>query len=236
MSTTTRRIPPPSGDREPLKTNIFAFVQNSISALAPLFPYVDEGAIVPCAATFRGAPGRSFGRFQHFNTVDEVVLVFGAENAMRQASGIVHVGPKLHMVQGPFADPERRDAVRVITITQRQLIGQKHREEIRFVCEKCDRRLSVYEVDTTPPQRGKQPQALGDYAPFITIAETAEAARLFNADPLVRHCKHCGHDNPPFPSESWAWEAHVEQSDIARIGRESLTAATAAAAAARREA
>ncbi|MDB5409974.1 MAG: hypothetical protein JWL84_4886 [Rhodospirillales bacterium] len=230
MSTTTRQIPPPSGDREPLKTNIFAFVQNSQSALAPLFPYVDEGAIVPCAATFRGAPGRRFGRFQHFNTVDEVLLVFGAEGALRQASGLVRVGPKLHMVTAPFEDPEREESVRVVAITQRQLIGKPHREEYRFVCDKCDRRLFVYEVDATPPQRGKQRETLGDYAPFITIAETYEAARRFNADPEARHCKHCGHDNPPFPIESWAWNTHIDQSAIAKIGHDSLTAATAAAA------
>jgi hypothetical protein len=230
--TTTRQIPPPAGDREPLKTNIFAFVQNSQSALAPLFPYVDEGAIVPCAATFRGAPGKRFGRFQHFNTVDEVALVFGAEATLHQAAGIVHVGPKLHMVKGPFEDPERPESVRIVVITQRQLIGKPHREEYRFVCDNCDRRLFVYEVDATPPQRGKQREVLGDYAPFVTIAETAKAAQRFNSDPEARHCKHCGHDNPPFPSEDWAWDIHVQQSDIAKIGHDSLTAATAAAAAA----
>jgi hypothetical protein len=233
MSTTTRQIPPPTDDREPLKTNIFAFVQNSPSALAPLFPYLDEGAIVPCAATFRGAPGRRFGRFQHFNTVDEVALVFGAEATLRQAAGIVHVGPKLHMVKGPFEDPERSEGVRIVAITQRQLIGKPHREEYRFVCDKCDRRLFIHEVDATPPKRGTQRETLGDYAPFISIAETSEAARRFNADPEARHCKHCGHDNPPFPSEAWAWETHVEQSEIAKIGHGSLTAATDAAAAAR---
>jgi hypothetical protein len=232
--TTTREIPPPAGDREPLKTNIFAFVQNSQSALAPLFPYVDEGAIVPCAATFRGAPGKRFGRFQHFNTVDEVLLVFGAEGTMRQASGLVRVGPKLHMVTSPFEDPERSESVRVVSITQRQLIGKKHREEYRFVCDNCDRRLFIYEVDATPPERGKQREVIGDYAPFITIAETYQAALAFNADAEARHCKHCGHDNPPFPIESWAWNTHISQSEIAKIGHESLTAATEAAAAARR--
>src|SRR5215469_828653 len=91
-------IPPPTGDKEPLKTNIYRFIQTSVTALAPLFPYFDEGSIVPCSATFRGAPGRRFGRFQHFNTVDEVVVVFGSQNAMG-VPGLVYVGPKLHLVR-----------------------------------------------------------------------------------------------------------------------------------------
>ena len=79
MPKTDRTIPPPSGDKEPLKTNVYQFIQNSVTALAPLFPYYDEGSIVPCVATFRGGPGKNYGRFQHFNTVDEVVILFGAQ-------------------------------------------------------------------------------------------------------------------------------------------------------------
>ena len=48
MPKTDRTIPPPSGDKEPLKTNVYQFIQNSVTALAPLFPYYDEGSIVPC--------------------------------------------------------------------------------------------------------------------------------------------------------------------------------------------
>jgi hypothetical protein len=231
---TQRTIRKPDPDRDPLKANVFGFVQNSTVALAPLFPYLDEGSIVPCATTFHGGQGKRFGRFQHFNTVDEVAVIFGASGQLTRGVGLVRVGPKLHMVTAPFEDPERSESVRVVSITQRQLIGKKHREEYRFVCDNCDRRLFIYEVDATPPERGKQREVIGDYAPFITIAETYQAALAFNADAEARHCKHCGHDNPPFPIESWAWDTHISQSEIAKIGHESLTAATEAAAAARR--
>ena len=83
-------IPPPTGDKEPLKVNVYNFVHFTKTALAPLFPYFDEGSIVPCTATFRGGPKVDYSRFQHFNTVDEVLLTFGAEGSMR-GGGLLRV-------------------------------------------------------------------------------------------------------------------------------------------------
>jgi len=219
-----KELPKPDPNRDPLKVNIYRFIQNSKTALAPLFPYVDEGAIVPCAATFRGAPGRHMGRFQHFNTVDEVLVTFGAQGGERRMPGIVHVGAKLHTVVSPIDDSQDPNVMVVAVITQRQSLGTKaQREEYRFICGKCDRRLFLYEIDATPPKRGTKPPAGTE--PFITIAETLEAAKKFNADEAARVCKHCGHQNPPFPIEEWAWDVHVDQSEIAKMGAKTMAAA-----------
>ena len=64
--------------KHPMKVNVYQFARSSVSALAPMFPYQDEGSIVPCVSSFRGGPGRSYGAFQHFNTVDEIMINFGA--------------------------------------------------------------------------------------------------------------------------------------------------------------
>ena len=217
-------IPKPDPDRDPLKVNIYRFIQNSTTALAPLFPYRDEGAIVPCAATFRGAPGRHLGRFQHFNTVDEVLITFGAQGGERRLPGIVHVGAKLHTVVSPIEDAQDPNVMAIAVITQRQTLGGKaQREEYRFICEKCDRRLFIHEVDVTPPKRGSKPASGSE--PFITIAESLRAAKRFNADEAARTCKHCGHQNPMFPIEEWAWNVHVYQSEIAQMGAQTMAAA-----------
>jgi len=218
--TTTRTIPKPDPDREPMKVNVFQFVQSCPTTLAPLFPYLDEGSIVPCAATFRGGPGRNFGRFQHFNTVDEIAVMWGASGAQRRAVGLVHVGPKLHLVQ-PMEHADSAEDTGLIVITQRQAIGKAQREEIRFICEKCDRRLFLYKLDATPVKRGTK-QAAGTYA-FKTVLESYEAAKQFNADEAARKCKNCGHQNAPFPIEAWAWEIYANQSSIARTGTQSLS-------------
>lgn len=223
---TTRTIPKPDPDREPLKVNVFAFAQTCPTPLAPMFPYLDEGAIVPCVSSFRGAPGKRYGRFQHFNTVDEVAVVWGASGAQRRGVGLIHVGPKLHMVQ-PMETADSTDDTGLIVITQRQAVGKEQREEVRFICEKCDRRLFLYELDATPVERGtKRPP--GTYA-FKTILATCEAVRQFNADEAVRTCKHCGHVNAPFPIDAWALEIYENQSAIARMGRHSLDDARKAA-------
>lgn len=217
--TTTRTIPKPDPDREPMKVNVFWFAQTCPTTLAPMFPYLDEGSIVPCVATFRGAPGKTYSRFQHFNTVDEVAMVWGASGAQRRGVGLIHVGPKLHMVQ-PMEHADSPDDTGLMVITQRQAIGKEQREEVRFVCEKCDRRLFMYELDATPVKRGTK-QAAGTFG-FKTIIESCEAARRFNADESARTCKHCGHVNAPFPIEAWAWEIYANQSAIAKIGSQSL--------------
>ena len=217
-------IPPPSGDKEPLKTNVYRFIQNTPSTLAPLFPYFDEGSIVPCTATFRGGPGRRYGRFQHLNTVAELGIMFGAQGG-RGGVGFVRVGPKLHPVGAPFDNEDDPDNLRVTTITQRQLIGKPHREEVRFICDKCDRRLHIDKFDTTPPKRGRQTETLGRHAPFPTIIESYKAAKRFNDDEAGRKCPNCGHQNPPFPIESWAWDGYVRQAEIVKMAIETMDAA-----------
>ena len=221
-------IPPPEKGREPMKTNVFRFSQINVSTLSPMFPYIDEGSIVPCVATFRGGPGKKFGRFQHFNTVDEVVIMFGAKGG-RGRPGMVRVGPKLHQVGAPFEDPEDPGSLRVTTITQRQSIGKPQREEYRFACEKCDRRLYLEEVDATPPKRGTGPGATGGSVPFTTTIETYEAAKHFNENEEARRCKHCGHQNPPFPIEDWGWDHYVRQAEIVEMAQELIAAELAGA-------
>jgi hypothetical protein len=220
-----KTIPTPDPRREPLKVNIFRFVQNCPAALAPMFPYADEGAIVPCAATFRGGPGKALGRFQHFNTVDEVAIVWGASGNPGRGVGMVRVGAKLHMV-APMNPADNPDDSLVLVITQRQKIGEPQREEIRFVCDKCDRRLFVLELDATPPKRNSS--LSGAPEAFVSIAASYEAGKKFNEDEDARTCKHCGHVNPPFPLDAWAWGVHVNQTEIAQRGAASLAAASAA--------
>jgi hypothetical protein len=127
------------------------------------------------------------------------------------------------MVAGPLQDPDDSDSMGVSVITQRQSIAKEQREEVRFVCEKCDRRLFIKEYDATPPKRG---MSKGEGATtFLTILESFEAAKRFNEDEAARKCKHCGHDNPPFPIESWAWDVYANQAEIARRSLAAMEAA-----------
>src|SRR5207237_952168 len=79
-----RRIPSPRGDKEILKVNIYDRMQSGNTQLLPLFPYFGEGAVVPCGAILRGEPGADWGHFFHWNTVDEVVVVYGGRGGLLQ--------------------------------------------------------------------------------------------------------------------------------------------------------
>jgi len=222
-SKTVREIPLPSGNRVPLKTNVFDFIQNSVCTLSPLFPYVDEESIVPCIATFRGAPGKRYGRFQHFNTVDELAVIFGAQGGERRGTaGMVHVGAKLHTVQAPIDDPEDAGDVRVVVITQRQVRDKPQREEVRFICDECEWMLCKFAFEEIPAKRGSVRTSIGQTNAFSSIRLSFESALKFNADENLRRCGRCGHVNPPFPTAAWGWDDYARQTEIAQISRQSL--------------
>ena len=65
-------MPPAAADKQPLKCNVYEYARTLVSTLTPMFPYVDEGAMVPTIALFYGQPGGDYGYFEHENTVDEV--------------------------------------------------------------------------------------------------------------------------------------------------------------------
>ena len=229
MTISKKSIAAPSPNRSPLKVNVYEFARHAATTLAPLFPYFDAGSIVPCLSVFRGGPGRRYGLFQHFNTVDEVILMF------TNPAGLVSVGPKLHMVGAPFDDPEDPENMAIAVITQRQSFDKPHTEEYRFLCEECGRRLFVERFDATPPPRNAEGNG-NPPPPFTTVVEGARAAERFNADDKTRHCAHCGHQNAPFPIDEWGWETYVGQSraaDTAKTQMQSMRTAAAATPAAR---
>src|SRR5262245_17969552 len=88
------RIPPPTGERLPLKANVFQAMQSANTQLLPLFPYMGAGAIVPCGATFHGGP-IDWGRFFHTNPITEIVLALGTDGGNVQP-GDVHVLAPTH--------------------------------------------------------------------------------------------------------------------------------------------
>src|SRR5262249_33582943 len=79
---------PPVGNKQPLKVNVFERLQSHVSQLAPLFPYLDDEAIVPATALFVGHEGFRPGRFSHFNTVEEVALVLAAAGGYIQGANL----------------------------------------------------------------------------------------------------------------------------------------------------
>jgi len=222
-------IPPPRDDRPPLKANVYEAARNMTSTLAPLFPYLHAGAVVPTVALFWGRPEGDYGLFHHFNTVDEVVIIFGADGAVGRArTGLVRVNAKTHGVGNFLPDPDDPDVFAVISITQRQSEDEPQSEAVWFQCEKCQAEIGRHEFDWQPVVTRDQEKALGAHAPIETLVESARAAGLYNASEASRTCPECGHVNPPFPLERWGWARYAAQTEAVRRGREGLLEAARA--------
>jgi hypothetical protein len=221
----SHRIPRPRGDRLPLKANVFEAMQSANTQLLPLFPYLGEGAIVPCGATFSGGP-HDFGHFSHSNPLDEIVVAFGADGGNIQP-GDVHVLAKTHGVRPDIKGPTDPSTFLVTCITQRDAADAPGygREAITFRCRGCSEALLRFEFDALPPP---PPGAAGAerYATFATITGTLAAAEAFNADEARRTCPKCGRVNAPFPLRGWT--RYVAQSRTANAARRSLEAHAAA--------
>jgi len=222
---TATEIPPPREDRPPLKANVFEAARSATSTLAPMFPYLHAGAIVPTVALFWGQPGGDYGHFEHFNTIDEIVIVFGADGAVGRArTGLVRVNAKTHMVGKFLPDPNNRDQFSLITITQRQSEAEPQREAVWFKCEKCQADMMRLEFDWRPVTNRAQEDALGVFPPLETVMRSSEAAERYNAN---RTCPKCGHENSAFPLHRWGWDRYAAQSVAIRKAEAQLAAAAA---------
>jgi hypothetical protein len=207
-----RRIPPPTGERVPLKANIFAAAHVFTGVLIPLFPYQGEGAIVPCVVLQRGGPGKdAVGTFVHENQVDEVVLVFGTRGAGLQA-GQVLVSQKLHGVNTFLKDPTDEGSFTVIAVTQRQLVGRPQPEAIVFRCQKCAADLMRLDFDGLPDKNARYPS-------LSTLSGTVAAHARYNAEESRRTCGRCGHVSKPFPLGPWGWENYLSQGEVVNDAR-----------------
>ena len=220
-------MPPPAADKEPMKVNVYEFGRNLVSTLTPMFPYVDEGSMVPTCALFYGEPDGDYGYFSHENTVDEVAVIFGSgETTGRGRGGLARVSARSHGVGNLLTDPDSPDSFSFVTVTQRQSVGVPQHEAVSFSCEECSAEVFRREYDATPPKRGEQRAAMGPIGHLDTLLGSSEAARAYNADEKNRTCGACGHVNKPFPLRRWGWDRYIDQTRVMREAYESLMEST----------
>ncbi|MBB6123095.1 putative RNA-binding Zn-ribbon protein involved in translation (DUF1610 family) [Sphingobium subterraneum] len=207
-----------STGKVPLKINVFQFVQTANAQLAPMFPYTDPGAIVPCAAAFESdGKGTHIGYFVHENVVDEIVINYA--NTGRMRTGDVYVGPKEHGVGGD--SDEAYFAVQVIT--QRQLEEGEQSEAMAFNCENCGTEVYRYRYDETEGNVGE----IAGLSALPTIFGSNSFALNVNANEDLRTCKSCGHVSRPFPLHIWGWYDYAFRTNVARKAVEEFEGAIA---------
>lgn len=222
----------PSGVRAPLKSNVFEVAVGVTTQLQPMFSYTGAGSIVPCVAVMQGVEDGNYGQFFHFNTVEEIALVYGSNNAML-GTGSVFATQPTHGVNSFLKDPTDPEAFILITITQHQNEEGDQNEAIMFRCEKCSHELVRIDYDATPHDvEGHNAGQWGgtDQDPipmFPTLWGGVEAFVQYD-DESVRTCGGCGHLNPAFPeNQRWGWSRWVTQWKSANSARRALDASAA---------
>jgi len=213
-------IPRPRADRPPLRANVLHIMQQANTTLAPLFPYMHPGAMVPAASLFIGGPGRDYGQFYHHNSVDEIIIAFVAQGATL-ATGQVYNGGRVHGVNSFLKDQTKAGSFALFTVTQRQLEhGQAQPEAISLLCSECRKPLFKGEWDGATPVDAREIDH-----PFAGSAQLPGILREFNEDPALRTCSACGHVNDPFPIDIWGWDHYASQSAIMALAKLELAAA-----------
>lgn len=212
-------IAPPDDRKSPLKTNVYDFGRSVTAALAPIFPYLGPGCIVPCVALNDAGAAGDFGYFIHTNTVHEVNLSFGTRGGMRTAGG-VSVGPFTHPVGAKRGQSFPPDFMNLAVITQRQDDSGDQSEALVFVCDECSEELyrRDYDAHSYPDAFASEddPGLMG----MPTIAQSAFAATEFNTDESLRTCKACGHVSEPFPIDAWGWGPYRRRTNLVLEARE----------------
>lgn len=210
------QIPPPTPDRPPLCTNVYETAWMANTSLAPMFPYVHRGSIVPGVTLFMGGEQAEYGHFFHENTEEEIALVMGGRGTMKP-SGTVMIAPLLHGVQAFLKDPKDPQNYLLIVITQRQPDEREQHERVFWRCG-CNEILFEYAYVAT---------AADAYDPnssqmFLSTRFSSEAAQRFNADVANRTCKRCGKIADRFPVEAWGWTLNTRSHDVAGQARTAL--------------
>ncbi len=226
----TLSMPAPAPDKQPLRCNVYEYARTLASTLTPMFPYVDEGAMVPTIALFYGRPGGDYGYFEHENSVDEVAIVFGAgATTGRGKAGLVRASARSHGVGNLLSEPESPESFSLVSVTQRQSTGVEQKEAVAFTCAACSTEVYREAFDSTPPRRGNQEAEAGPVGHLHTIYGSARAALNYNEDEKNRTCPKCGNVNASFPLDRWGWDRYRDMTDIIREAHRSLTETAEAA-------
>lgn len=199
--------------KRPMKENVYWQTRMANSQLLPLFPYFDPGSIVPASSLAFGESEGHVGFFIHTNSIDEVVVNFGAADSPMKA-GAARVGPKAHGVGMPprkGGEPTPPKTLAMLNvITQRHPVGEHQHEAMTFTCNSCKAEIVKRTFDGQPPAGGDGENYTAELPTFPTIIESAVTAEEYNrngggADVV---CPKCGHHNETFNLRRWGWSEY----------------------------
>jgi DNA-directed RNA polymerase subunit M/transcription elongation factor TFIIS len=202
--------------KRPIKKNMFEEVIHATGdlELVPVFPYLDEGSIVPCLSIAMGGRGVKKFQFFHTNDVPEVMICLSEHNSALRA-GMLMSFPDLHGVNNFLKDVADEDAYMIVIIAIRMKAGAQN-EGFVLRCDECNNEIYRLNRDIKQgPERQYYPE-------FHALRLYADAVDDFNASD--RKCEKCGHVQEMFPQDQLGWRRYARQVDLANRARASVEA------------
>jgi len=210
----------PAPHKRPMKVNLFEMVTRSVGALqlVPVFPYVDDGSIVPCLSITKGGSELKPFQFFHANVVAESILVLAEQGATMKTAQIMKTTP-VHGVNTFLKNPKDPESFYVVLVTIRMLFEPEQQEGYVARCAKCNTIVyrKDFDVKKGPPRK--------HYPEFYALRYYAEFFEEFNADEAKRTCPQCGLVQELFPLEQMGWRRYADNVEVANRGRDVLEAA-----------
>ena len=198
-------------NKRPIKKNLFEEVIHATGdlELVPVFPYLDDGAIVPCLSIAMGGEHVKKFQFFHANDVPEVMICLSEQNSALRAGTLMSF-PDLHGVNNFLKDVADDDAYMIVLIAIRMRAGEQV-EGFELRCDECNE--PIYRLDRDIKQGPERPY----YPEFHALRLYADAVDEFNASD--RKCSKCGHVQEPFPQDQLGWKRYARQVDLANRAR-----------------
>jgi hypothetical protein len=190
--------------KQPMCENVYWIGRMANAQLVPMFPYLDPGSIVPCISLFYGGPDSAVGHFVHSNSVDEILVNFGAVESYIKP-GVARVGTKIHGVGNMNGKPEPDGFAAINVITQRHPTDVGQQEAVTFICHSCKHELAKKEYDGNPKTSPDSEYFVPGLPTLATIIESSRTAEDFNALGEDIVCPKCGTHNQRFPLQIWGW-------------------------------
>ena len=207
----------PAPHKRPMKVNVFELITKNIGTLqlVPIFPYLDDGAIVPCLSISKGGSDLEPFQFFHANVVAESILCLAEQGATMKTAQLMKT-PPVHGVNAFLKKPADPESFYVVLVTIRMMSEAVQQEGFIIRCAKCN--AIVYQRDFDV----KQGPSWKYYPEFYALRYYAECCEEFNADEAKRTCPKCAVVQRPFPIKQMGWRLYADNVEVANRGRETL--------------
>lgn len=211
----------PAPEKPPLKVDVCQLVTTILGThqLVPIFPYLSDGAIVPCLTSVIGHAQSRPTRFFHSNELIETILCI-AESGGTIKTGQLVWSPHVHGVTSFLRNPRDPDSYNILLVAIRMKKGPEQKEGIILRCVKCNE--IVYERHFNVkkgPERKYYPE-------FYALRYYAESFLEFNGSENKRTCPKCGVVQPELPVEDVGHTRYARNMETANRARELVESLT----------